>query len=287
MPGLPSSEESVTATISYAKRPSEGEPLETYLCELPEGKTRANNVDPEDVETTITDLRTVSKEFTLAQNGFRLAQLNVPDDINWQDGAEVKRLYYPRLEELLLKETGATRVHIFDHTLRNGTAKESKDQAITPAARYKPVVRAHVDYTLKSGQERLHALLPDEAEKLQKSPYGVIQVWRPLAGPVEDSPLAMADAATVDQDDLLTNTLHFPGRTGEVYAVAHNPAHRWYYAKGINTNEAYVFVCYDSRTHRARFTPHTGFVDPTTREHAPPRRSVESRAYVFWENETA
>ncbi|KAK9832919.1 hypothetical protein WJX74_001764 [Apatococcus lobatus] len=126
MPGLPSSEESVTATISYAKRPSEGEPLETYLCELPEGKTRANNVDPKDVETTITDLRTVSKEFTLAQNGFRLAQLNVPDDINWQDGAEVKRLYYPRLEELLLKETGATRVHIFDHTLRNGTAKESK-----------------------------------------------------------------------------------------------------------------------------------------------------------------
>ena len=62
---------------------------------------------------------------------------------------------------------------------------------------------------------------------------------------------------------------------------------RWYYAKGINTDEAYVFVCYDSRTDRARFTPHTGFVDPTTREDAPPRRSVESRAYVFWENETA
>ena len=53
-----------------------------------------------------------------------------------------------------------------------------------------------------------------------------LQVWRPLAGPVEDSPLAMADVTTVDQNDLLTSLLHFPGRTGEVYSVAHNPAHR-------------------------------------------------------------
>ena len=54
-----------------------------------------------------------------------------------------------------------------------------------------------------------------------------VQAWRPLAGPVDDSPLAMADAATVHQDDLLASLLHFPGRTGEVYAVAYNPAHRY------------------------------------------------------------
>ena len=33
---------------------------------------------------------------------------------------------------------------------------------------------------------------------------------------------------------------------------------RFYYAKGMNADEAYVFVCYDSRASRARFTPHTG-----------------------------
>lgn len=33
---------------------------------------------------------------------------------------------------------------------------------------------------------------------------------------------------------------------------------RFYYAKGMNVDEAYVFVCYDSRAGRARFTPHTG-----------------------------
>ena len=44
-------------------------------------------------------------------------------------------------------------------------------------------------------------------------------------------------------------------------------------------------MCYDSRDGRARFTPHTGFMDPTVPTEAPPRESVELRAYVFWEQE--
>lgn len=60
---------------------------------------------------------------------------------------------------------------------------------------------------------------------------------------------------------------------------------RWYYAKGIDVDEAYVFVCYDSRGKgRARFTPHTGFKDPTTPMNALPRQSIEARAFVFWED---
>ena len=33
---------------------------------------------------------------------------------------QVAERYYPLVEQLLLKATGATRVHIFDHTLRRG-----------------------------------------------------------------------------------------------------------------------------------------------------------------------
>ena len=51
-----------------------------------------------------------------------------------------------------------------------------KGAAAKPIVQGLPVVRAHVDYTLRSGQERLKALLPDEWEKLQKTPYGIIQV---------------------------------------------------------------------------------------------------------------
>ena len=38
------------------------------------------------------------------------------------------------------------------------------------------VSRVHVDYTTKSGPIRLQAALPDEAERLMKTPFAVIQV---------------------------------------------------------------------------------------------------------------
>ena len=45
-----------------------------------------------------------------------------------------------------------------------------------PDARGAPVSRVHVDYTVRSGPARLHAVLPDEAEKLSKTPFAIIQV---------------------------------------------------------------------------------------------------------------
>ena len=54
-----------------------------------------------------------------------------------------------------------------------------------------------------------------------------MQLWRPLRGPVDNSPLGMIDAATVAKEDLLSYALHFPGRTGYNYAVAENPNHRY------------------------------------------------------------
>lgn len=39
---------------------------------------------------------------------------------------QIKTVYYPMMEKLLKKATGASRVYIFDHTLRKGTIKEAK-----------------------------------------------------------------------------------------------------------------------------------------------------------------
>jgi len=35
-------------------------------------------------------------------------------------------MYYPDMEKLLKKVTGASRIFIFDHTLRKGSIKDSK-----------------------------------------------------------------------------------------------------------------------------------------------------------------
>lgn len=53
----------------------------------------------------------------------------------------------------------------------------SFNPATKPSQRGKPVPIVHVDYTTKSGFERLDALVPkEEAERLKKTPFAAIQV---------------------------------------------------------------------------------------------------------------
>ena len=55
---------------------------------------------------------------TLKDNGFTVARFTVPKGIDWADDASVKALYWPALDKLIKDQTGATRVHVFDHTTR-------------------------------------------------------------------------------------------------------------------------------------------------------------------------
>jgi hypothetical protein len=275
--------QSTIGTVWYTKPPTSEEGLHIYIYKPQTGVDDKSSVSaPEPHDVTVTDLRSVPKTFTLQRNGFQLEKLDVPKDIDWSNNEEVQEKYYPAIEKLLKKVTGASRTFIFDHTLRKGPLNHEKEEK----DRRKPVPRVHVDYTTESGYKRLDELMPkEEADRLRKTPFAVIQVWRPLKGPVDDAPLGMIDAETVSKDDLMPLSLHFPERVGQTYALKHNPNHRFYYAKGIAVDEAYVFVCYDSRADRARFTPHTGFLDHGTSAGAPLRESVELRSYCFWEDE--
>ena len=66
--------------------------------------------------------------------------------------------------------------------------------------------RAHVDYTAKSGPRRVADILgAAEAGRLAASGARIIQVnvWRPIRGPVLRAPLALADASSVEPDELV------------------------------------------------------------------------------------
>jgi hypothetical protein len=139
-----------------------------------------------------------------------------------------------------------------------------------------------VDHTVKSGPQRVHELLPEEADELLRGRVQIINLWRPIHGPVRDFPLAVCDASTVRPDDLVAADLIYRHRVGETYQVIYNPAHRWFYVPEMRTDEALLLKCFDTRTDgTARFAPHTGFVDPTTPADAPPRQSIEVRTLVF------
>lgn len=268
----------VRAPLNYIAVPSEKP--RTYTFDPPNGAPRTTVVnDPREV--VIINGRHVVADLTLDQEGFALASHTSEVGDFYNDDA-VERVYYPEAARFLKDLTGAQKVHIFDHTVRRRVPGENDRAPNTPR---QPVPRVHVDHTEKSGPQRVRDLLPDEAGQLLWGRVQIINIWRPIRGPLQDSPLAVCDAQTVAPEQLIASDLVYPNRVGETYSVCYDPAHRWFYFPDMRTDEVLLLKCYDSKTDgRARFAPHTAFTDPSTPPGATPRESIELRALVFHPN---
>jgi hypothetical protein len=227
----------------------------------------------------IRDVRPVAATLSLEDEGFQL--LTAPTSVtDFDDEEAIRTRYYAETVSLLEELTGASRVVVFDHTIRRRIPGAADRGTGIPR---QPVPRVHNDYTLKSGPQRVRDLLGDEADALLQKRFSVINVWRPIRGPVQDSPLAVTDARSVAQHDLVATDLVYRDRMGEIYYVKFNPEHRWFYAPAMRSDEVMLIKCYDSVADgRARFVPHSAFVDPTTPRGAPPRESIELRTLVFY-----
>ena len=99
---------------------------------------------------------------------------------------------------------------------------------------------------------------------------------------MQDSPLALCDARSFTDDDLIASDLVYAHVRGETSRVAYNPAHRWYYFSEQQTDEVLFIRVHDSANDgRARLSFHTSFDNPLTPD-APPRESIEVRTFVFF-----
>jgi len=190
-----------------------------------------------------------------------------------------RRVYYPEIESLIAAQSGATRVVVFDHTLRHGDQVEQTQRHLR-----KPVRIVHNDYTNWSGPQRVRDLYPHDADRMLAGRMAIIQAWRPTAGPVFRDPLAVCDARSLAPSDLVAAERRHAERVGEIYHVVCNPAQRWFYFPDMTSDEVMTFKCYDSlRDGRARFTAHGSFEDPSTPPSAPPRESIEIRTFAFFD----
>jgi len=198
---------------------------------------------------------------------------------DFYDEDDVRWVYYPEMERLVTELTGASRVLVFDHTLRAADDATQEEKRVRG-----PVRSVHNDYTEWSGPQRVRDLLPaGEAEALLQHRFAVIQVWRPIRKPVQTAPLAIADARSIAPKDLIPTERRYPDRVGEIYHITLNPDHRWFYFPNMQRNEALVFKTYDSQKDgRARFTAHAAFDDPTSPPDAPARESIEVRTLAFF-----
>jgi hypothetical protein len=174
--------------------------------------------------------------------------------------------------------TGAVKVVIFDHVVRCAPKARRGETGVREPARI-----VHNDYSFRSAPRRVHDHLPEEAEELLQHRFAEVNVWRPIRGPIQESPLALCDARSIAPRDVVASDLVYPDKVGETYAFTYNPAHRWYYFPHLEPSEVILLKCYDSKDDgRARFTAHTAFEDPTSPPNAAPRESIEVRALVFF-----
>jgi hypothetical protein len=258
----------LTATLHYLKRGVEKPTY--YRIDPPPGVPQWNGIDDER-EVRIEDARGRASEFTLDRNGFALVK--APTAVaDFYDPEEIKRVYYPEVERLLSSTLGASRVFVFDHNVRNAGRA-----GLAPPSR-----QVHNDHTVNSAPRRVHDHLGAEADELLKHRFGIVNVWRPVRGPVLDSPLALCDAQSFTDDDLIASDLVYAHVRGETSRVEYRPTHRWYYFSEMQRDEALLIRIHDSADDgRARLSFHTSFQNPLTTG-APPRESIEIRALVFF-----
>jgi hypothetical protein len=234
------------------------------------------NTENVEYRVTVHDAREVAGSLSLDREGFALVHHKTAA-ADLYDEDVIAKIYYPECERLMQEATGAKRVVAFDHIVRNAAKSGPGSPVKMPAG------RVHNDYTAWSAPQRVRDLMGDEAEELLKHRFAINNVWRPIAGPLLRSPLALCDAETLEQENLVGSELRYPDRTGETYAITYNPNQRWYYFPKMQPDEAVLIRCFDSaREGAARFSAHGAFDDPNTPDNAPPRESIEVRTLVFF-----
>src|SRR6201995_1852660 len=221
----------VRAELNYLA-PTAGKPR-TYAFDPPAGKPKSTAL-PEAHQVPIFDGRPVVGSFSLDREGFALVRH--PTAVrDFYNDKEVREVYYPAVEAFLRATLRADRVFIFDHTVRRRV--EGADD-VRGAGPRQPATRVHVDQTDLSGANRVREHLPAEAEGFLKGRGQVINLWRPIRGPVRDTPLALCDATSIGPGDLVASDLIYPNRNGETYSVRFNPNHRWFYFPEMAIGEA-------------------------------------------------
>jgi len=252
--------------------PSSGRPVETPPRER--------------VSVQVYDCRPIADQLTLDEAGFELVSHRSAFH-DYYEPERVRAEYYAEAASVLKEATGALEVFIFDHNVRNKPRSDRGELGVRM-----PVEGAHNDYTLSSGPRRIREILEEnDALELIDHRAALINLWRPIVGPVQDHPLAICHARTTRIEDFIPTTIqHFleddletPHLTGEIYSFRHSDDHCWFAVSDMQPDEVILLKCYDTADDgRAIFTGHTGFRNPDCPPEFKPRESIEVRTVVVF-----
>ncbi|KAG6988947.1 hypothetical protein G7Y79_00067g095620 [Physcia stellaris] len=209
--------------LSYLEpwNPSRGEPF--FRSEPDEG-FESTNLNWVERTVTVTDARPNKSVFDLDHHGFAFYEdtegftAEIQEALQSNDKGFAQQFFYPQVEALVKRKLGASRVIIFDHTVRKKRLGEDEDISM-----------------------------------ILKSRVKLLNVWRPLHSTVQSWPLALLDyqslqAANVHPCNLWRHKFEDRGQT---MAFSHADGQQWYYLDSHRTDEVTMIKIWDNDDHVA------------------------------------
>ncbi|KAK0635973.1 hypothetical protein B0T17DRAFT_587305 [Bombardia bombarda] len=276
---------------------------ESAYVDYATGKTNAN--EPKKVDIVAHDIRTISPMPSLGSDGYQLfdhsTALSAEELLaaNTPEGRKViENVYYAECKQIIQQITGSKIVvpYIFrvrqngSHPKDFGTASVTNSKMTTSSL---PI--AHVDrdrLTLLHGVQEAFGAEAENMIKKHKR-FAQINVWRSIDESVKKWPLAFVNHRAVPGWDYDTHMASvFPqndprvairGAKVQDSILKYDPGYSYYYASDLKNSEVLVFSSGDSDAKMV--IPHSAFWDDKTPDDAPTRRSIEVRAWVFFDDE--
>lgn len=221
-------------------------------------------------------------EYRLNECGFQV--IDFPSKMSYDDFWNHERIqatYLGEVKAALKRELGAKFIHILDYTVR----RRDNTFPISTGQEYEydqPTSMAHVDFTVREGERMTEILFGDRAGEVLAGHWQIINLWKPIKGPLNDWPLSLCDARTVDwRKDIVPGDVVFDDFVTENIKVYHNPAQKWYYLPDQQISEALIFKSSDSVHSTAPAAIHAGCPNPNS-DPQECRESLDCRCLVYF-----
>ena len=266
-----------TTTLQYLQ---DDQGLADYVASVAGGEVAEHQGNFYSQKIQIEDARTLSSQPEIDAQGFCLRRHDSAVS-DFFDDDQLQEIYEGEILFMINEVFPGSEVRVFDHTRRSTSDQIRKEKKMRQHASV-----IHNDYTDGSARKRKKEILAREYEKFNKCDFAIVNIWRSINGTVKNFPLALCDAQTVSDSDLIPVARLSKDRRGEIQFAKYHPNHRWYYFSEMNESEVLVFKTYDSRLDgRARQAIHSAFDDAEASPDSPPRESIESRCFVFFKHE--
>ncbi|KAM0812687.1 hypothetical protein AB5N19_12678 [Seiridium cardinale] len=234
----------------------------------------------------IRDVRSSITDYKLDIHGFQFIRHDTklqPNDFLSKKQVESK--YLSECEALIHQNmNNVDRVHFYNWLVRDSDPSPNEGRSINlndPLAKLGPARVVHIDQTSQSAVERVLMELPEQGEQLLRGRLQLINLWRPINGPVQMWPLALCDGRSVSKACLVESDRVRRNYTGGTTFVLEEPCRRWHYLSKQGVNEVTIFKNFDSKSDVTPYAPHTSFQVSSPPPNARSRQSIEVRAMVF------